>query len=194
MKKYQKEIARLTAREVLLSIFDLAVPFFEADRIYRVSARKYRNERENDRADFSERIKYLKRNGLISSFIEGKERYLEITPKGLKRIDEFKAEPTEIKRPEKWDGKWRIVIFDVPNKRKSERDIFRHKITKIGLQPIQESVYVYPFECTEEITIFTGHLNISRHVLVMISEIIQGEEEIIDQFLKLNILQKPDLK
>jgi len=65
-----------------------------------------------------------------------------ITPKGLKRIDELKAEPLEIKRPEKWDGKWRIVIFDVPNKRKSERDIFRHKITKIGLQPIQESVYV----------------------------------------------------
>ncbi len=194
MKKHTKEIIKLTAREVLLSMFDLAIPFFEADRIYRIPARKYRQQRQFEHNNFPERIKYLRRQGLISTFVEDKERFLEITPKGLEKINLLKAEPNEIERSKVWDGKWRVVIFDVPDKHRIERDIFRHKIKKIGLIPIQESVYVYPFECTKEITLFASHLNLSRHILIMISEIIQGEENIIDHFLQQGILTKSDLK
>ncbi|TSC92860.1 MAG: hypothetical protein CEN91_356, partial [Candidatus Berkelbacteria bacterium Licking1014_85] len=45
MKKYQKEIIKLTAREILLTMFDITTPFFEASSIYRRSTRKYLSSR-----------------------------------------------------------------------------------------------------------------------------------------------------
>jgi len=61
LRKETKEILKLSSKEVLLSIFDLALPFFEADRYYRISARKYKRSREVEKTNFSEKIKYLKR-------------------------------------------------------------------------------------------------------------------------------------
>lgn len=193
MKKYQKKIIKLTAGEVLLRVFDLAVPFFEADQIYRVSAHKYRAEREYDKSNFSEKIKYLKRQGLIESFVEGKDKFIEITAKGLRKVKKCNLDNLKIVRPEIWDGRWRVVIFDVPEKHKNNRDTFRHKLLNLGFQKIQESIYVHPFECANEIKQLSESLSIENNVLIMISEIIQGENSIIEKFLNANVLEQDDL-
>lgn len=59
---------------------------------------------------------------------------------------------------------------------------------------IQDSVYVYPFDCAKEVENLSGRLSVRQHVLIMISEIIQGEEKIIDKFLDDEVLYKSDLK
>lgn len=194
MKRYQKEIMKITAGEVLSRIFDLAVPFFEASSCYRISAKKWKEERDFEKSMYSERINYLKRHGLIEDFVEGKEKFLEITPKGLKKLDEIRIANLTIERPEVWDGKWRIILFDIPNKIKVLRDIFRQKLVKLGFQKIQESIYVYPFECTTEIQLITSNLDITNYVLLLISEIIQGEDTIIEKFIKCNVLESNDIK
>lgn len=193
MKQYQKEIIKLTAKEALLRIFDLAVPFYEADRVFRVPARQYKVQRNYDKACFSERIQYLKRRGLIEPFVEGKERYIEITPIGLEKVKEFNFDRIRVKRPKLWDGKWRVVFFDIPNKHKSSRDLFRRKIISIGFQKIQESVYVYPFECSNEIRQISESLLVENFVLLMVSNIIQGEDTIIENFFDSHVLEKNDL-
>lgn len=194
MKKYQTEIIALTAGEVLLRIFDLALPFFEASSIYRVGAKKYRQERDFERSDFKERIKYLKKRGLIETFVEGKERYFEITPKGLTKINDYRIDNIKINNFDKWDGKWRLVIYDIPEKRKNNRDWLQKKLLELNFVKIQDSVYVHPFECTKEILTISSLLMISQYVLISISDIIQGEEEIIDKFLSKKILNEQDLK
>lgn len=194
MKRYKKEIIKLTAKEALLSILDLASPFFEAHSTYRVSARKYQEKRDCDRSNFSEKIRYLKRQGLIEDFVEGKEKFIEITSKGLSRIERFKDRETIIERPRKWDGKWRLVIYDVPKKYDNERGYFRSDLIANGFQKIQESVYVHPFECATAVNKLSSRLNISQYVLTTISEIIQGEEQIIEKFLKAKILTVEDIK
>ncbi len=193
MKKYTKEIIKLTAQEVLLSVFDLALPFFQASSIYKVNAQKYVNERDIDKTIYQQRIKYLKRMGLIETFVENKEKYLEITPKGLDKIIRLQNLHPKIDRPEKWDNKWRMVIFDIPEKYKGSRDTFRLKLIEIGFLKVQESVYVYPFECSKVIKKQSQMLLIENYVLISISEIIQGEENIIEKFLDRGILLKSDL-
>ena len=86
MKQYKKDIIKLTANEVLNAIFDLAIPFFESDRKYRISAKKYREERSIEHSNFSERLSYLKRHGLVETFVEGKDQYYELTPKAINKI------------------------------------------------------------------------------------------------------------
>lgn len=57
----------------------------------------------------------------------------------------------KIKKPEKWDGKWRLVIFDIPESKKGARDSFRQKLKGLGFHELQKSVFVHPFECGDEI-------------------------------------------
>lgn len=194
MKKYQKEIIKLTAMEVLMTVSDLATPFFQAHSLYRVSTRKYLAQREDERLEFMERIRYLRRQGLIENFVEGKDKFVEISTKGIEKLSQYKMDNPIIQRPEIWDSKWRVVIFDIPKKHSSDRDVLRNRLIKLGFQKVQESVYVYPFECTEVIENISSRLSILQYVLIMVSEIIQGEDQIIRRFLDAGILGKNDLR
>src|SRR3989344_740870 len=51
----------------------------------------------------------------------------------------------------KWDGKWRIVFFDLKNERNSERDAIRHMLQRSGFVFLQKSVWIYPYDCSSEI-------------------------------------------
>lgn len=194
MKKYQNEIIKLTSKEIILSIFDMATPFFAASNIYRKSTEKYLKERSVEKSQFIEKLKYLKRKGYIETYVEGKEKFIELTEKGIDRAKLMKAYDIVISRPERWDGKWRIVIYDIPQKHNANRDRFRRKLIKLGLIKVQDSVYIYPFECTEEIMLLTTRLLISKYVLITISEIIQGETKLIEKFMDRKILNIQDLK
>lgn len=194
MKEYQKEILKLSASEALNSIFALALPFFEASRIYRVNTRKLREEIDHENSNMSDKIRYLKRYGFINEFVLNKENYFEITTKGIARMNTIQLDNMNVPRPDGWDKKWWLVIFDVPNKRKLKRDIFRRRLNKIGFIQVQESVYVYPFKCSDQITAIAKNMGLNDDVLLLVSEIIQGEEKIIKRFIDANILFKSDLK
>jgi len=177
-----------------MSIFDIATPFFEADRSYRRSVKKYLRERNIDRDNFLKKIRYWRKQGYINTFIEKKERFIELTSKGKRHLKKIAFEDIEIKRPVVWDGKWRLVIFDIPEGMRSGRDIFRTKLKNLGFKQIQRSVYLYPFECIDEIEELSGRLSIGRYVVIMTAEIIQGEEKIVEFFFNRRILNKNDLK
>lgn len=189
------EIIKLTSREVLLAFCDFtAKTFFRNNPIYYQAVNKYLKNRNIDRENFLERIKYLKRKGYIRTLVKGKKRYYELTKRGKKKITKLSLNNIRIKRPTKWDKKWRIVIFDVPEKMHRSRDIFRDRLKSLNFIQIQKSVYVFPFECTEEITALSRRLLIEKYVLIMISEIIQGEEKIVDEFLDREVINKKDIK
>ena len=194
MKKYQKRIMALATKEILLSIFDTFTPFFEASIIYRRSTRDYLERRSIDRNDFLRKIYYWRERGLIETFVENKERYIELTLKGKKILKEVVFNNLKIDIPKRWDGKWRMVIFDIPEENKNSRDIVREKLKQIGFLRIQKSVYLFPYECTKEIVFLAERLDIKNNVLISILEIIQGERKIIKKFIARGLINKKDLK
>src|SRR3989339_15449 len=50
---------------------------------------------------------------------------LILSENGKQRVLRFNIDKLEIKKPEKWDGKWRIIMFDIPEKLKGLRDSLR---------------------------------------------------------------------
>lgn len=194
IRKSDKEIIKLTTKHLLFGLFDIVAPAYLTTRTFRRPIKKYLEQRAVDYSTFLERIKYLKRQGYIETFVEGKEKYAELTPKGKTRINELLLDDLEISRSQKWDHKWRVVIFDIPDDKKYNRDVFRERLLNLGFVSIQESVYVYPFKCANEISLLSGFLFVKDYVVIMVSEIIQGEEEIIADFLDKKILQNSDLK
>lgn len=84
----------------------------------------------------------LERDGSIS---------LVLTPEGRRRVRQSEQKIIRIEKPAQWDGKWRIVLFDIPETKKSLRDIFRRHLQRIGFREFQKSVFIFPYECEQEI-------------------------------------------
>jgi len=90
----------------------------------------------------------LKKLDWAKKIIVEREVYYEITEKGEKVIDEF-LKP--LKSSGKWDGRWRLVMFDVPESKRGLRDRLRRELTKLGMGTLQESVWISPNDIKKEI-------------------------------------------
>jgi len=82
---------------------------------------------------------------------------------GWLQIDALK-----IRRPQKWDRKWRIVIFDISELKKFYREAFRGKLKELGFYPLQKSVWVHPFECRDEIELLRKFFSLDQKELRLI--------------------------
>jgi CRISPR-associated endonuclease Cas2 len=127
-------------------------------------------------------LENLERRGLVKIREEDGETIVEITEKGKKRVLKYKIEEMKIKIPDHWDQKWRLVIFDVPEKMKLARNVLRDKLKELGFLKIQKSVWLFPYECKDEIDFIKEVYQISPCVLYLVVESIDNEEKFKKQF------------
>ena len=76
---------------------------------------------------------------------------LILTEVGKKRSLVYDLDKLKINKPPKWDGLWRMVIFDIPEDKKSARMALASKLKELEFYPIQKSVFIHPYECKDEI-------------------------------------------
>ncbi|OGZ30069.1 MAG: hypothetical protein A2931_03765 [Candidatus Niyogibacteria bacterium RIFCSPLOWO2_01_FULL_45_48] len=91
----------------------------------------------------------------------------EFTKNGEKKFRRFVLETLKIEAPLKWDGNWRIIIFDIPENRRLARRSLQRKLSEIGCYPLQKSVWVHPFPCEEEIEFIKDVFNVKPFVYVL---------------------------
>ena len=75
-----------------------------------------------------------------------------------------------------WDGKWRMVAFDMPEKLKGGRDSLRHKLKEIGFCELQKSVFICPYDCIGEISLLVNFFNLKEYVRLGVLEFIDNED------------------
>lgn len=99
-----------------------------------------------------ETMRQLERQGYISILRKSFTAKAVITQKGRDALLRKKnaLALTRYKRPAVWDGKWRFVIFDVKETQRVRRDKFRDELRRIGFLRVQNSVWVFPYECEEQ--------------------------------------------
>ncbi|MDP2655073.1 MAG: hypothetical protein Q8P17_00720 [bacterium] len=100
----------------------------------------------------------LERNGLIHITGEGRKREIHLTAQGEEKINALYAGAYMIPLPVRWDGKWRVVMFDVPEKRKKVRDALRMLLRSAGFIHFQHSAWLQPYPCDELVTLLRSHL------------------------------------
>lgn len=187
-------LSNILARQIILSFIDMGrgvLPFFDKYNINRIAFKEYDNFRIDDKVKFQKAIYKLKQDKFIRKYYDNKVCYIELTDKGkdkLKRclIDELEL-PSNIKL---WDGKWRIVIFDIPNDKSKTRDYLRRKLLFFGFIELQRSVYVFPFDCLDEINYLKNNLYIKPYVQYIVADRIETETDLIKIFLDRGILTK----
>lgn len=98
-----------------------------------------------------------------------------ITNNGMVRALTYELNTLSIQKPTRWDGKWRVVIFDVPEKYKKFRDTFRMRLRQMGLYQLQKSVYVSPYPCFHEIEFLRELYGIAVTVVYLTVEKIEDD-------------------
>lgn len=95
------------------------------------------------------------------------QKILRLTDKGRLKLKEYKFKNLEINKPKKWDGKYRIIIFDIKEYKRTTRDKLRKWLEHLGLIRLQNSVWVYPYDCQEIISLLKANYKIGKEVLYM---------------------------
>ena len=181
------------SRQILLHFLDIyraVIPIFDKRRVYRIPFHYYDTFRAKDKDKFRAEMYRLSQAGFIKKYFDGKEFQIELLEKGKKKLKNCLTQDILIPTPRKWDKKWRIVIYDIPNDKKVRRDILRTKLENLGFLELQESVYVYPFDCLKEINLIKNMYFLGSHVQYIIAERIEMEIDLIKKFFDRGILKK----
>jgi|SRR3989344_7356023 len=67
----------------------------------------------------------------------------------------------------KWDGKYRIVIFDIPEQKRIVRNLFRRNIKKWGFKQLQKSVWISKMDIYDKLVRYINELGIDEWVTVI---------------------------
>jgi len=105
-------------------------------------------ERRKARRSFSQFIGYLQKQGYIKTkSLEGIKGVL-LTPKGAEKILYVKRKLAA--KEKRKDGKWIMIIFDIPEKQRKARDFLRDALSDMGYEKLQQSVWVCPYDVYKE--------------------------------------------
>lgn len=134
-----------------------------------------------------EAINRLNKKRLIELVERNSKLYIGITENGKKIVKNFDYDNLELPQSKVWDKKWRLVVFDIPDKKKKERRAFSKKLKDIGFYPMQESVFIYPYDCRDEIDFICEFLSISWYVNYCLIESLYKKEGDLYRFFNLKI-------
>jgi len=153
IKYYSREILKylLLAGAIYIAASN---PYFALNITKHISGIRKDLSRERARRSFN----YLKSRGLVEIKRDGHDIRIALTKEGKKRAGKYQVNDLTIEKHKKWDGKWRVVVFDIPNSSRLVRDIFRGKLKEWGFYRLQQSVWITPYSCQEEVTLLREFL------------------------------------
>lgn len=108
-------------------------------------------------------------------FDEG--RY-KLTSQGEKILRRWQFADFKLQNPKKWDKKWRVMIFDIPEKLKKIRNHLTLLLHEAGFIRLQDSVWVYPYDCEDMITLLKTDFGIGKYLLYLIVDEIENDKHL----------------
>lgn len=129
-----------------------------------------------------ERLRRLEARGWIKISEVNNQIKIELIEGGIKKAYYYQLENLKITKSEKWDGLWRVVIFDIPEEKKVARDVLRNKLKQLGFNKLQKSVFVLPYPCKKEIDIIRKTYGIWPYVTYMLVQKIDSQDKLVDHF------------
>lgn len=134
-----------------------------------IKNKKYKNSKAVEQKIVAS-LKKLRKNKII--ILEEKEGnfIIELTNRGKRKVEEINIDKLEITKQKVWDKKWRIVAFDIPEKKKRGRDALRQKLQELNFYQLQKSVFVCPYPCEKEILFLSEFFDISNFVNIITAD------------------------
>lgn len=132
---------------------------------------------KSDQYAVTRTIKNIVDSGFAEVFQTEQSEYMRLTPLGRQKLyrDEL-TNTTAVMNPN-WDGKWRMIILDLPEDRKSEREALRYLLKKAGFVCAKNSVWVSPFPFEHFFTNIKKDLGLTSEMLIITTDQVDEEAE-----------------
>ncbi len=140
------------------------------------------DKRYRRRAHVNAVLERLIRRGFVRVTSDGGKHCVSLTDKGGRYIAEYEEGRRVLPKPKRWDRKYRILIFDIWEKRKRTRDALRTFLSRLGFLRLQDSVWVYPYECEEVAALLKSRFRVGNGLLYIVAESIENDRWLREAF------------
>lgn len=121
----------------------------------------------------------LVKKGLLK-FEDG---YYQLTKEGEKILTYWELSDYKFRKPKKWDKKWRIIIYDISEKKKGKIRRRLFDLLKIaGFYRLQDSIWVYPYDCEDIVGLLKTDFGIGKEILYIIADEIENDKYLRNYF------------
>ncbi|MBI1971660.1 MAG: hypothetical protein HYS52_02325, partial [Candidatus Wildermuthbacteria bacterium] len=125
----------------------------------------------------------FRKRGLLEINRSNKQVYISLTKEGKKKAGILQINDLRIARPKKWDGMWRVLLFDIAHEKRSYREALRGKLKELNFFLFQKSVWVHAFDCKAEMGILRDFFGLnSQEMCLLVVESIEHDEKLREFF------------
>ncbi len=160
-------------------LISLAIAMPNAPKVIPRSLLKKIFDRSRNTRDVT--ISKLVKAGFLRREIVRGARVLRITSEGIRHLTQERMRHIH-DEPKRWDGKWRVVIFDIKEPRRNVRDGLRYELSALGFEKLQNSVWAYPYPCEEFVALLKADLKVGKDILYMIVDEIENDRHLREHF------------
>ena len=109
-------------------------------------------------------------------------RHYRLTKRGDQELRFFEERNFKIRKPRRWDKKWRVLVFDIPERQRSLRNKIRHTLQQIGFVRLQDSVWIFPYDCEDLVMLLKADFCVGYRMLYMVVDQLEGERRLKQEF------------
>ncbi len=173
--KIQKAVLGTIATAGVLSVALLAPNALQVLKLFNLDKKLLRDKKHAINLSRDRLVK----NGLVKY---SKEGFLTLTESGEETWRKMKIHNYVLSRPKKWDKRWRILIFDIKEEFRVVRDQVRKTLISIGFIHLQDSVWVYPYDCEDLVVLLKADFKIGKDLLYIIADSIENDKVLKEYF------------
>ncbi len=187
-KLVKEEKSKIPARELLtiLAAGTVIVLSFAIPALPMAVAPFVIGKNKFQQGEFNRNLKRFEKQKLVKIYEENGRTVVRISDRGRIRALRYKLQELVVKIPKAWDRKWRLVIFDIPEKYRHLRDLFRSFLKIMGFYQLQKSVWVHPYPCFDEIEFLRQIYHVEINVTYIVAESIEGQDDLKEHFPNLH--------
>lgn len=130
---------------------------------------------QNPKYAITRSIKGLRESGLIEQISSPQNEYARLTKLGRKKVHSLELNSDTTLAKISWDGFWRIILLDLPEERKSERESLRYLLKKAGFVCLKNSAWISPYPYEHLFTNIKKDLGLSNEMMIIVTENIDEE-------------------
>ncbi len=165
----------IVAVGVGLGLFFFAAGIGNAVQIFKM----FEKGKKYDKKQIREALNTLRKQKLIEYVTQKNGKTMvRITKKGETKLRAFDIELIKIKKQTKWDGKWRLVMYDIPIRFTKGRESLRYHLKELDFYQFQKSAWICPYPCEDEIIFIADFYGVGKYVNVLIVEDVPEDTKI----------------
>jgi len=132
-----------------------------------------------NKPQFERAVRHLKNSGMVKIVEIQNQKFIKITKSGQLEVLLKKAK-TKITGP--WDGKWRLIIFDIPEASKDKREFLRSLLKRQGFYKLQASVYINPYPFNREAIDYLNQTGLIDFIRILRIDDMDNDKQLIKYF------------